>query len=95
MLTKQTNGKTLFGNDEKLRENWDEIEWKEPPLKKCPHCAHLKEDGHLILVDKVSEITGKKVKFWGCSNFKKGCRYIYESRSEKSTGKGVDTSSSS
>ncbi len=86
MLTKQTNGKTLFGNDDKLRENWDKIEWgkkrakKKPPLDHCPHCSHLGEDGKLVLVDKVSEISGKKVKFWGCSNFKKGCRYVYSSR---------------
>jgi len=32
MLTRQTNGKTLFGNDDKLRENWDKIEWKKHEL---------------------------------------------------------------
>jgi hypothetical protein len=34
MLTKQTNGKLLLGDDEKLRENWDKIEWKKHEPKK-------------------------------------------------------------
>jgi hypothetical protein len=43
MLTRQTNGKLLLGDDEKLRENWDRIEWGKKRKKKGVHNSTKKD----------------------------------------------------
>ena len=60
---------------------------KKPPFEKCPTCEELKEDGKLIWKEGISKRTGEKYNFWGCSNYKIGCRYIYEKRSSNIIGK--------
>jgi len=71
---------TLFNALDSLAIN--NINMKKPPFKECPTCSGLGESGKIILIDKIDR-NGKRVKFYGCSNYDKGCRYIYSSRAEK------------
>ena len=57
---------------------------KKPPFEKCPTCEELGEDGKLIWKEGISKRTGEKYGFFGCSNYAIGCRYIYESRNQRS-----------
>ncbi len=66
--------------------NQDSLKPKEPPFIDCPDCKRLNEDGKLVWVDKLDR-NNKRVQFYGCSNFEKGCRYIYSSREEEALKK--------